>query len=383
MQYNTITEEHLLFRNALKAFLKAEVEPNIDQWETQREVPGDLWKKMGEMGFLGLNFPEKWGGSALDFWYAVIFAEEVSKMWSAGFAANFLVSQFMSSTYILHHGSQVLQEKYLPKTISGHYIASVGITEPGAGSDVAAIQTKATRVDDHWIVNGAKTFITNGYLAKYMVTACKTDAQNPASMSLIVIDLESEGVTRTKLDKMGWHASDTSEIGLNQVKVPIENLVGAEGKGFYYLMQGLQLERIIGAIMSYAACEKTMEYTLQYMKEREAFGKSISKIQVLRHRMAQLHAEVYSLKPFLYDTCNKQAQGISAVKEASMAKLLASELSEKVVHQCLQMFGGYGYMEEYKIARAYRDARVGTILAGSSEIMREIIAKMYIDEVNY
>jgi len=263
-------------------------------------------------------------------------------------------------------------------------VSSIAITEPGAGSDVANIQTKAILEDDHYIVNGSKTFITNAVYGDLIVAVVKTNPEaGTAGVSLLVMDRQAEGISATKLKKLGWHASDTAELAFDNVKVPKENLLGEEGKGFYYLMGGLQLERLIGAIMGYAGSESALEYALQYMSERSAFGRTINKFQVLRHRVAQMATEIEACKQFVLHCARMHNDKKYAVKECSMAKLLASELADKVMYQCLQFFGGYGYMEEYKIARAFRDARIGTIGGGSSEIMREIIAKMVIDEVSY
>ncbi|MCF8461529.1 MAG: acyl-CoA dehydrogenase family protein [Flavobacteriales bacterium] len=378
------TEEHKIFRQGLRDFLDREVMPNIDQWEEEQRMPKDLWPKFGEMGYFGLNYPEKYGGIDADFMYSVIFMEEISKCESGGFMILPAVQQYMSSPYIYKHGSEFLKEKYLTKVISGEWIACIGISEPGAGSDVANIQTKAIKDGDHYVVNGSKTFITNGVYGDFVVAVVKTDpAMGAAGVSLLIIDLNSEGVTRNKLKKLGWHASDTAELHFDNVKVPAENLIGDEGQGFYYLMGGLQLERLTGSIAGYASCEWAIKYTLQYMSERHAFGRSINKFQVLRHRMAQLISEVEASKQFVYHCCRMHNAGEYIVKECSMAKLLTSELAEKVMTQCLQSFGGYGFMEEYKMARAYRDCRVGTIGGGSSEIMREIIAKMVIDDTSY
>lgn len=378
------SEEHNMFRESLRSFLKQEVVPHIDQWEEEQRIPRSVWKKMGEQGFLGLSYPTEYGGSDLDFFFDVVFCEETSKVFSGGFAITQAVTQYMASTYIAKHGSEHLKQKYLPGIISGDLISSIGITEPSAGSDAAAIKTTAKLDGDHYIVNGSKTFITNAVYGDFIVTVVKTDPDaGPAGVSLLVIDRNAEGVSASKLKKLGWHASDTAELAFDQVKVPKENLIGVEGQGFYYLMGGLQVERLVGAIMGYAACESAMEYTLEYMAERQAFGRSISKFQVLRHRMAQLATEIESCKQFVLYCSRLNNDDKYAVKECSMAKLLATELSDKVMYQCLQMFGGYGFMEEYKIARMFRDSRVGTIGGGSSEIMREIIAKMIMDDVSY
>ncbi len=378
------TEEHELFRQSLRTFLEKEAIPHIDKWEEDRKTPRDIWKKMGDMGFLGLSYPEEYGGMGLDYFYDVVFNEELGRCNSGGFAITQQVVQYMSGPYILKYGSDYLKKKYLPGIIAGEIISSIGITEPGAGSDVQNIQTKAIREGDHYIVNGSKTFITNGVYGDFVITVVKTDPSKGASgVSLLVIEQSMEGVSTRKLKKLGWHSSDTAEISFDNVKVPVENLVGEEGRGFYYLMNGLQLERICGLPAAVSAMEKALEVSLQYMSERQAFGKPINRFQVLRHRVAQMASEVEALKAFTY-TCSKMyAEGVYDVKLCSMAKLLASELTEKVATQCLQFFGGYGFMEEYPLARMYRDCRVGTIGGGSSEIMREIISKMIIEDVGY
>ncbi len=377
-------EGHTLFRESLKAFLQKEVVPNIDQWEKDRRIPREVWQKMGDMGFLGLSYPEEFGGANLDFFYDVIFCEEIAKVFSGGFAITQAVVQYMSGPYILKYGSQRLKEKYLPGIISGERISCIGISEPTAGSDVANIKTTAILQGDHYVVNGSKTFITNAVYGDFVVCVVKTDPKaGPEGVSLLIVDLDREGVSRTKLKKLGWHASDTAELAFDNVKIPKENLIGEEGQGFYYLMGGLQVERLVGAIMGYGACEAAMQYTLQYMSERSAFGRPINKFQVLRHRMAQLASEIESCKQFVLYCSRLNNDKKYAVKECSMAKLLATELSDKTMTQCLQSFGGYGYMEEFKIARMFRDSRIGTIGGGTSEIMREIIAKMVIDDVSY
>ncbi len=378
------TAEHEMFRQGLKEFLQREVVPFVDQWEEEQRIPKDLWKKFGEMGYLGLNYSPEYGGEAVDFWYSVIFCEEVAKVWSGGFAVTPLVIQYMSTPYIYKHASEQLKKKYLVPTIKGELVSSIGITEPGAGSDVQNIKTRAIREGDYYIVNGSKTFITNAVYGDYIVTVVKTDpTKGFEGVSLLIIDRNAPGVSAKKLKKLGWHASDTAELFFDNVKVPAENLIGEEGQGFIYLMGGLQLERLTGAISAIAGCENAMDYTLQYMSERKAFGRSIDRFQVLRHRMAQLASEIECAKHFVYHCCRLHNDGEYAVKESSMAKLLATELSDKVAYQCLQNFGGYGYMEEYKMARMFRDSRILTIGGGSSEIMREIIAKMIIDDKQY
>ena len=378
------TEEHELFRDSLRKYLQREVVPHIDQWEEERQIPKEVWKNMGDMGFLGLSYPAEFGGLELDFFYDVIFVEEISKVFSGGFAITQAVVQYFSGPYIVKYGSQRLKEKYLPGIISGEEVGCIGISEPTAGSDVANIKTTARLEGEHYILNGSKTFITNGVYGDFVVCVVKTDPEaGPAGVSLMVVDLDAAGISKTKLKKLGWHASDTAELAFDNVKVPKENLIGQEGQGFYYLMGGLQLERLVGAVMGYAACEAAMEYTLKYMGQRHAFNRPLNKFQVLRHRMAQLATEIESCKQFVLYCSRLNNDEKYAVKECSMAKFLATELSDKVMYQCLQHFGGYGFTEEFKIARMFRDSRIGTIGGGTSEIMREIISKMIIDEVSY
>ncbi len=378
------TEEHELFRSSLREFLEREVRPNINAWEKQKKIPRYIWEKMGEMGFLGLSYPEEYGGANLDFFYEVIFNEEIGRMNSGGFAVTQQSVQYMASPYIFKYGSSILKAKYLPGTINGKLIGCIGITEPDAGSDVQNIKTKAIKNGDHYIVNGSKTFITNAYYGDYVVTVVKTDPEkNSAGVSLLVIDLNSKGITKNKLEKLGWHASDTAELSFDNVKVPTENLIGEEGKGFKYLMNGLQLERLIFIPYSVASMEFAIEASLNYMSERKAFGKSIDKFQVLRHRIAKLSSKVQCLKAFGYYCSKLYDNKVYDVNLCSMAKLISTELHEKVATECLQFFGGYGYMEEYPMARMYRDVRIGTIGAGTSEIMREIIAKINIDKIQY
>lgn len=384
MNSKYFTEEHELFRQSLRAFLAKEVKPYIDEWEEKQRIPKSVWQKMGQMGFLGLSYPEEYGGADLDFFYDVIFNEEIGLMNSGGVSITQQVVQYMSGPYILKYGSERLKQKYLPGIISGDVISCIGITEPGAGSDAQNIQTKAVRDGDYYIVNGAKTFITNAVYGDIVIGVVKTpNEQGQNVVSLLVIDLDAEGISKRKLKKLGWHSSDTAELNFDNVKVPAENLIGEEGRGFQYLMNGLQLERLCFIPGSVATMEFAIDSALQYMSERKAFGRTINKFQVLRHRIAQLSAEVEALKAFSYYCCHLYDQNIYDVKLCSMAKLVCTELHEKVATQCLQFYGGYGFMEEYPMARMYRDVRVGTIGGGSSEIMREIISKMVIDDVAY
>ena len=378
------TEEHELFRNSLRDFLSKEVKPNLDNWEKEGRIPKSIWKKMGNMGFLGLSYPEKYGGSELDFFFEVVFNEELGRLNNGGFLVTQQVIQYMSSPYIYKYGSDFLKDKYLPGIISGDIVSCIGITEPDAGSDTKNIQTKAIKKNNHYIINGSKTYITNAVYGDFIILVVKTNPKaGSKGVSLICVDLESKGITKNKINKLGWHSSDTAELSFDDVKVPIENLVGEEDKGFYYLMNGLQLERLCFLPSSVATMEFALSESLNYMSQRKAFGKSIDKFQVLRHRIAQLCSEVKALKAFSYYCCDLFNKDVYDVKSCSMGKLICTELHEKVSTKCLQFFGGNGYSEDYPMARMFRDSRIGTIGGGTSEIMREIIAKIVIDDVKY
>ena len=382
MEY--FNEEHNLFRESLREFLNREVSPNIEVWEKDGKIPKSIWKKMGDMGFLGLSFPEKYGGGDLDFFFEVIFNEELGRLNSGGFVVTQQVVQYMSAPYIYKYGSDKLKDKYLPGIISGDLISCIGITEPDAGSDTKNIQTRAELIGNEYVINGSKTFITNGLYGDFIILVVKTNPKaGSKGVSLICVDLDQNGITKNKINKLGWHSSDTAELSFDNVRVPKENLIGEEGKGFYYLMNGLQLERLCFLPSNVATMEYALSESLNYMSQRNAFGRTIDKFQVLRHRISQLSSELEALKAFSYYCCDLFDKGIYDVKSCSMGKLIVTELHEKISTQCLQFFGGNGYTEDYPMARMFRDSRIGTIGGGTSEIMREIIAKVVIDDVRY
>ncbi|MCU0470205.1 MAG: acyl-CoA dehydrogenase family protein [Arcicella sp.] len=377
-------QDHQLFRQSVRQFIEKEVIPNTEKWETERQIPKSVFKKMGDLGYMGINFSEDYGGMNADLWYSVVFLEEIARSTMGGFSTAVSVHQFMAINHIAKIGSPFLKEKYLAPAIAGEKIAALGITEPNAGSDVSAILTTAVREGDFYVINGSKTFITNGTYGDFITLTCKTNTAAGANgVSLIVVDLDTEGVSRTKLNKMGWHSSDTAEIRFDNVRVPVEHLIGQENAGFYYLMESLQLERLVAAIMAVAGAELSLDLTIQYLHEREAFGKPIAKYQAIRHKIAEMATEVDIAREFVYSTCWKFTQGEVVVKECSMAKLFTSELAKRVADGCLQFFGGFGYIEDYPICRIYRDARVGTIAGGTSEIMKEIIGKIVVDGAAY
>jgi len=373
------TEEHELFRSTLQDFFKTEVTPYLDAWEKAGKVDRSVLKKMGEMGFLSLEVDEKYGGMGLDFLYTTILCEELGRTGSAGFTTVVSAHAYLAMNYLSHAGSPYLKEKYLVPSVTGNLIGSLGMTEPFAGSDLRALRTTAKLEGDHYIVDGSKTFISNGYYGDYCVTAVKMEK----GISMMVIDLDSEGVTKSKLDKVGIRSSDTAELAFSNVKVPVKNLLGEEGKGFYYMMESLQVERLTLAQANVGLMQYVLDITLQYMSERSAFGKSIDKFQVLRHRIADMASDIEAWRSFMNHTSWRLTQGEHVVKECSMLKLKTSDLLNKIVYDCLQMFGGYGFMEEYPIGRIHRDVRVMPIYGGTSEIMKEIIAKIIIDKKEY
>lgn len=378
------TEEHNQFRQSLRDFLTKEVVPFVDEWEENGELPNSIWKKFGDMGYFGLHYPEKYGGLNLDFFYTVIFLEELARINSGGTAAALGAHAYLSLAHLNNEGTDAQKEKYLRAGIAGDMFGCMAVTEPFGGSDVASMRTTAVRDGNEYVINGSKTFITNGVLSDFLVVAVKTDPElKQAGISMFVIDRNTAGLSATKLKKLGWKASDTAEIAFDNVRVPATALMGEENSGFYYIMQQFALERLIMAIGGMACSEYALEYGLNYMREREAFGRPLTKFQELRHRVAQFASEIEMQKQFIYHLCNRFQKGEYIVKEAAMAKLLATELSDKVTTGVLQFLGGYGFMEDYQAARMWRDSRLGQIGGGTSEIMREIISKMVIDDVSY
>ena len=378
------TEEHNLFRKSLQDFLQKEVVPHIEKWEKAGSIERFIWKKFGDMGFFGINYPETYGGMDLDLFYTVILLEELQKINSGGFAAAIWAHAYLAMTHLNAEGDEAIKQKYLVPSITGDKIGCLCISEPFGGSDVAGMRTTAVKKDDHYIINGSKTFITNGISSNYLVVAAKTTPElGNKGISIFVIDRDMAGVSATKLDKLGWRASDTGEIAFDNVKVPFANLLGEENKGFSYIMQHFALERLIMGINAHARAEFALEYALQYMSEREAFGKTIDKFQALRHNIADLYSDMEINKSFNYTIAFRLNKGEYVVKEATMSKLKSTKMADEVIYQCLQFLGGYGYMENYPMARLLRDSRLGPIGGGTSEILREIIAKIIIDKKEY
>lgn len=372
-----LTEEHEIFRQALRKFLEKEAVPNYEQWEKNKEVPRSFWKKLGEQGYLCPQVEEKYGGLGTDFGYAVVMNEEMERV-GTGMVGISLHNDIVIP-YIESYGTEEQKQRWLPGALTGDIITAIGMTEPGAGSDLASIQTTAIRDGDDYIINGEKTFITNGYTTDLVVLVCKTDPKvNPPhrGISLFVVEAGIPGFKKgKKLRKIGQHANDTSELIFEDVRVPRTNLLGEEGKGFYYLMEKLQQERLLVAIQCMASAEKMLELTIDYVKQRQAFGTTISNFQNTQFKIAEMATELQIGRAFVDRLILEHMKGKSIVTEVSMAKWWVSDLAKKIAGECMQLHGGYGYMEEYEIARRYRDIAVTSIYAGSNEIMKQIIAK--------
>ena len=378
------TEEHQSFRESLKDFLHKEVVPHIEKWEKTGTIERFIWKKFGEMGYFGIAYPEVYGGLNLDLFYTVIFLEELQKIKSSGFAAAMWAHSYLAMTHLNAEGDERIKQDYLAPSIAGEKIGALCISEPFGGSDVAGMRTNAVLKGDKYVINGSKTFITNGVYADYYIVAAKTNPElGNKGISIFLMDSNLKGITANKLDKLGWRASDTAEIAFDNVEIPAENLMGEAGKGFPYIMQHFALERLIMAINAHARAEYAIDYTIEYMSQREAFGKKISKFQALRHTIVEHATEVEHCKVFNYAAVARLDKGEYVVKEATMAKLKSTKVADETIYSCLQMLGGYGYMEEYPLARLSRDSRLGPIGGGTSEILKEILGKMIIDQQNY
>ena len=378
------TEEHEAFRASFKDFLQKEVVPFIDKWEKTGTIEKFIWKKFGEMGYFGLCTPEEYGGLDLDLFYTVIFLEELQKINSGGFAAAIWAHEFLAMTHLNKEGTEFIKQKYLIPSVEGEKVGCLCVTEPFGGSDVAGMRSTAIKKGDKYILNGSKTFITNGVYSDYLIVAAKTDPSDKyKGISIFVVDREAAGITATKLDKLGWRASDTAELAFDNVEIPVENLMGEEGKGFPYIMQHFALERLIMGVNAHARAEFALDYVVNYMQQRVAFGKSLDKFQVLRHKIAEMASKVDMCREYNYSITKRLDQGAYVVKEASMSKLLSTKMADEVIYDALQLLGGYGYMEEYPLARLSRDSRLGPIGGGTSEILKEIIAKIVIDNKEY
>ena len=369
------TDEHHAFRATVRRFVEREVVPHHREWENQGRVPRELWRKAGELGFLCPALPAEYGGGGGDFLLSTIVTEELC--WAGATGPLFYLHSDIVAPYLLHYGTEEQKRKWLPRMASGETISGICMTEPGAGSDVAAIRTRARRDGNELVVSGQKIFISNGQIADLFLVAAKTDPEAGAKgVSLVLVESDRPGFARGRnLEKIGMHAQDTSELFFDEVRVPASNLLGAEGKGFGYLMSQLPQERLLVAIGAVAAAESAIKWTLDYVRDRKAFGAPLAEKQHVRFALTEAHTEVTIGRAFLDHCIALHLEGELDTATASMAKYWLSDMQNRVIDACLQLHGGYGYMWEYPIARAWADARVQRIYGGANEIMKEIIAR--------
>jgi alkylation response protein AidB-like acyl-CoA dehydrogenase len=376
MERTLFQPEHEMFRNALRTFIEREIAPYHKQWEHDGIVPREVWRKAGAQGYLCMNVPEEFGGGGEpDFRYPVIMIEEFTRANCTG--PGFSLHNDVMVPYILEYGSEAQKKRWLPDLASGEKIAAIAMTEPGAGSDLAGIQTRAEDMGDHYLLNGSKTFITNGINADVVIVACKTAPEKKHwGISLLVVERGMEGFTRgRRLEKVGWRAQDTAELFFENVRVPKDHLLGSPGQGFFLLVSQLAQERLVIATGAIAAARAALDWTIQYCKEREAFGQPIGKFQNNRFKLAEMETEITIGQVFLDRCIEEHNQKKLTATQAAMAKWWATDLQKKVVDQCLQLHGGYGYMLEYPIAQAWLDMRWGSIGGGTNEIMKDFIGR--------
>jgi alkylation response protein AidB-like acyl-CoA dehydrogenase len=380
MSLPTLTDEHEMLRRTVRAFVEKEVAPEVDDWEAAGRIPRAFWRRLGELGLLGLEFPTEYGGAGGDFLSSVVLGEEMARCRSGGVAFSVLVHTDMSSPWLTRYGTDAQKRRYLPGIVSGETVCALGITEPGTGSDMASISTRAVRDGDHYRLTGSKIFITNGVYGDLYFVAARTGPGTPdrrhAGISMFLVERDTPGFTVSRrLDKMGMRASDTAELSLQDCPVPAENLLGEEGRGFHQLAAGLQRERIMAAVLALSGAGQALEDTLAYVRERHAFGEPLATKQALRHRVADMATEIEAARHLVYHAAALYTAGRDCVTEVSMAKLFATEVANRVAYQAVQLHGGYGYMSEFPVERFFRDVRLWTIASGTSEIMREIVAK--------
>jgi acyl-CoA dehydrogenase len=371
-------DEHEELRETVQRFVVKEIAPNVDAWEDAREFPRELYARCAELGFLGLKFPEEYGGQGGTHLHDAVWVEELARSGgSGGVAAGLNAHASIAMPPIFNFGTEEQKQRWLAPGIAGAKIGALGITEPGAGSDVAGITTTARKVDGGYVVNGAKTFITNGVRADFLVCACKTTQEGGhGGISFLVLEREMPGYeVAQKLEKLGWHSSDTGELSFTDVEVPEENLLGEENGGFKLIMANFAWERLLMAIGAVGAMQRLIDVTVAYAMEREAFGRPIGKFQAIRHHVAEMATTAEASRALTYDALRRFHEGLDCIREVSMAKLVTQRAVLDIADQSLQIHGGYGYMKEYGIERTVRDARLGPIGGGTDEIMKEIIGK--------
>ena len=372
------TDEHQQLRESIRRFAQKELAPHAEEWE-ETTFPNWVFQRMGELGFLGLDKPEEYGGQGGDYFSAIVLGEEMSGAHCGGLAMGVAVQTDMAMPPILAFGTEEQKQEWVVPAIAGQKVLCLGITEPDAGSDVAGIKTRAVRDGDEYVINGSKTYITNGHRADVIVLVTKTDPDaGYDGFTLFLVPMDAPGVIREKrLEKLGMHASDTALLAFSDVRVPASAVLGEVGKGFYHIMWELQGERLIGAAGCVAGAQKCFDRTLDYAKERKAFGRSIGNFQVIRHKFAEMATKIECARQMVYTTAWRFQNGEYPVREISMAKLYASRIAVEVADECIQIHGGAGYMKEYGVERVWRDMRLNRIGAGTDEIMLDVIGRSY------
>jgi len=375
--YSFFSEEHRILKRAVRQFVEEEMNPHVDEWEEAGLVPREIFERLGELGLLGIRFPEEFGGSGADMKMTVAFVEELARCRSRGVVMGILVHTDMSSPHLVKYGTEEQKREYLPEIIAGKKICAIAVSEPGAGSDVAGIGTTARREGDHYIVNGSKVFITNSINADLFFTVVKTAPElGHRGISMLLIEKGTPGfIVQRMPQKLGMHGSDTGELTFDNCRVPAENLIGEENRGFYQLMGGFQIERLVSSVAMVGHAQQALEDAIEYTGERELFGQRLIDFQVTRHQLAKLQTKLEAARQLTYAAARTFDEGLDATTIVSMCKAFCADVACEVADQCLQMHGGYGYMEEYDIARFYRDIRLWRIGAGATEVMWEIIAK--------
>jgi alkylation response protein AidB-like acyl-CoA dehydrogenase len=370
-------EEMQMFRDMVLRFLEQEVLPHYDTWEKNHKMPREMWNIMGSAGLLLVDFPEKYGAADASFDVCQMIQEEMCRLGFHGLGTGYNIHANIVAPYVMNIGTQQQQDRWLPGMVTGEVVTALAMTEPGAGSDLAGMRTNAIKEGDEYVLNGSKTFITNGNTAGMIIVCAKTDIHaGSKGISLFLVDTSLPGFSTGKpIEKMGQHCSDTAELFFENMRIPSDALLGEEGKGFVYLMQELPRERLGCAVQAIGHAQGALDLTCDYVKDRKAFGQSVSQFQNTRFKLAQCQTELELCRALLEKHMAKYKLGEMTVTDAAMLKLAATEMQLTMVNECLQLFGGYGYTDEYPISRFYRDARIQTIYAGSSEIMKEVIAR--------
>jgi len=375
--YPQFGPEHDQLRRTVRDWCQNELRPHADEWEAARLFPREVFTQAADLGILGIRVAEKWGGQGLDWWYTTAYAEEMPACGMAGLTMALLVQSDMATPVIDEIGNDYHRENFLKPAIAGQAIAALGISEPDVGSDVANLRTTARKVGDDYVINGSKTYITNGTRADFITLGVRTGGDGFKGISLVMFPTDTKGFkVGKKLEKLGNHSSDTAELVFEDCKIPAKNLLGHENAGFYYIMRNFQGERLVGAIGSVAGAQRVLDETIAFCQDRNAFGRPLVGFQTVRHQIVQLEAELEAARQLNYRAVDLLNRKQDATREITMAKLIGGELANKVVDRCLQLHGGAGYMAEYDISRAWRDTRLITIGGGTSEIMREILSKV-------